>query len=151
MYFIWVLTDMKKFFIAISLLLSLSLFWGINNFASAQNEVKGINTQSWCLTWMWKWCFDYEKLIFPGSRIDGVNERKSVLTVVQDVVLWATYMVWTVLMIIIVYCGVQYILAAREGKDPKSYQNWLKNAALWAILVRWWYAIVRLIQYIAKW
>ena len=111
----------------------------------------GLNLRWWCLTWMWKNCFDYEKLVFPGSKIDSTNQHKSVLTIAQDVVLWATYMVWTVLTLVIIYCGMWYIFAARGAKDVSKWRKWLTNAAIWAVLVRWAYAIVRLIQYVAKW
>ena len=72
-------------------------------------------------------------------------------TLSQDIVLAATYMVGTVLTIIIIYCGLWFILASRDGKDVNKYKKWLINAAIWALLVWWAYAIVRLIQYIAKW
>ena len=112
---------------------------------------KWVKTDKPCLYWVWKWCFDYEMMVFPSSNLDNVNEHKTVLTVLQDVVLWATFMVWTVLMIVIIYCGLMYIFAAWDGKDPNKYKDYLINAAIWALFVWWGYAIVRLIQYIAKW
>ena len=125
---------------------------------SQQNQQQEKNTDKYwisatgqCIYWVWKWCFDYEKMMFSWSNLDNVNKHKTVLTVLQDVVLWATFMIWTVLMIVIIYCGFMYILAAWSGKDPKSYKDWLVRAAIWALLVRWAYAIVRLIQYIARW
>lgn len=114
--------------------------------------VAGVSISGDCLTWMWKWCFSYDNLIWwSGSHIDSVNERRTVTTVAQDVILAATYMVWTVLTIVIIYCGLMYIFAARGEKEVSKYKRWLIDAAIWAVLVRWAYAIVRLIQYIAKW
>jgi hypothetical protein len=101
-----------------------------------------------CLTWMWVWCFDYEKMIWISNE---QNEDIDALSLAQDVMLSATYMVWTVLTIVIIYCGLWYIFASRDGKDVSKYKKWLITAAIWALLVRWAYAIVRLIQFIAKW
>jgi hypothetical protein len=112
------------------------------------------DTQVWvnfwnnCLTGMWKWCFDYEKMVWIA---DSQDQRITPTSVAQDVLLSATYMVWTVLAAVIIYCWVMYILAARWWKNPDAYKKWLVSAMIWAVLVRWAYAIVRLIQYIAKW
>ncbi len=106
-----------------------------------------INFSDGCLTGMWKWCFDYEKIIW----IDKVqNQNITTTSIAQDILLSATYMVWTVLTVVIIYCWLGYIFAAKWWKDPKEYKDWLVKAAIWALLVRWAYAIVRLIQYIAK-
>lgn len=107
-----------------------------------------INLTWACLEWMWKWCFEYDKIIWIASEKSGKTTAK---TLSQDIVLAATYMVGTVLTIIIIYCGLWFILASRDGKDVNKYKKWLVNAAIWALLVWWAYGIVRLIQYIAKW
>jgi hypothetical protein len=52
---------------------------------------------------------------------------------------------------VIVICWLWYIFSSASGKETSKYKKWLINAALWAVLVRWAYAIVRLIQYIARW
>ena len=70
--------------------------------------------------------------------------------IAQDILLSATYMVWTALTIVIIYCWLWYIFAARWWNDINKYKNWLKKAMIWVILVWWAYVIVRLIQYIAK-
>jgi len=101
-----------------------------------------------CLMWMWQWCFDYEKAIWIS---DAQNPNISATSIVKDIIFAATYMVWTVLTIVIIRCGLGYILASRDGKDATKYRKWLVSAAIWAILVWWSYAIVRLIQYIARW
>ena len=114
---------------------------------SAASEV-GINFNWDCLMWMWKWCFDYEKVIWID---EAQNPNITATSITQDVILSATYMVWTVLTIVIIWCGLWYIFASRDGKDVSKYKKWLISAAIWALLVRWAYAIVRLIQYIAQW
>ncbi len=86
-----------------------------------------------------------------GSSVERKNEEKTVMVIAQDVMLSATYMVWTVLTLVIIYCGLMYIFASKDGGDVSKYKKWLIYAAIGAILVRWAYAIVRLIQYVAKW
>ena len=107
-----------------------------------------INFWNNCLTGMWNWCFDYEEMIWIS---DEQNKNVTMTSLSQDVILTATYMVWTVLTIVIIYCGLMCIFAAKDWKDWNKYKDYLKNAAIWALLVWWAYAIVRLIQYIAKW
>ena len=121
-------------------------WWG-----SSSSDI-GINLQWWCLTWMWEWCFKLDYLLWwKDSEIAKRNDNRTVLTIAQDVVLAATYMVWTVLTIVLIYCWLMYIFSSWKWKDPSKYKKWLIYAAIWACLVRGAYAIVRLIQYIAKW
>ena len=154
---------MKKFLqFLFSLFISLIII-NASNIIFAQQTVPDTNNNSTinndniitdeCITWMWKWCFSFDEIIhWKDSEITSKNKNRTVTTIAQDVILAATYMIWTVLTIIIIYCGLMYIFAARGGKDNASqYKTGLINAAIWAILVRWAYAIVRLIQYIAKW
>lgn len=137
---------MLSVFLWIFAVLSMFLLWNVI-FAQEEVDVDGI-TVSWsCLNWMWIWCFDYEKII----GITGQNENVTATSIAQDVILSATYMVWTVLTIVIIYCGLWYIFASRDGKDVNKYKKWLITAAIGALLVWWAYAIVRLIQFIAKW
>ena len=106
----------------------------------------GISDNKDCITWMWTDCFDYEKMVWlPDSS------KRDTLSILQDVILASTYMVWTVLTIVIIYCGLMYILASWNWKDTSKYRKWLINAWIWAILVRSAYAIVRLLQYVSRW
>ncbi len=108
----------------------------------------GVNTSWWCLTWFWKDCFRYERVIW----IDNYQKADyTALSVSQDLIYAATSSVWLVLTVIIIYCGLGYIWASHWGKDTTAYKKGLIYAAVWAVLVLWAYAIVRLIQYIAKW
>jgi hypothetical protein len=90
-------------------------------------------------------------LWWKNSQIAQRNDNRTVIDVLQDAVLAATYMVWTVLTIVLIYCWLMYIIASWTWKEPTTYKKWLIYAAIWAVLVRSAYAIVRLIQYIAKW
>ena len=101
-----------------------------------------------CLTWMCQWAFDYEKAVWIS---DQQNPNITATTIAQDIIFAVTYMVWTVLTLVIIYCWLMYILASRWWKDTNAYRKWLVSAAIWAILVWWAYAIIRLIQYVAKW
>ena len=137
---------MKKFLFLLLWLLTISSTLFIPDKSFAQSVV-GVNTWAECLMWMWKDCFVYQGIV--GTGIDA--QKRSAKNVAQDVVMAATYMVGTVLTIVLLYCWLMYILSARSWKDPSKYKDWLINAWIWALLVWWAYAIVRLIQYIAKW
>lgn len=114
-----------------------------------ETTVKNYGITLWwdCLNGVWKNCFRYEEIVW----IDKSGKEHTALSIVQDVIYAATYMVWTVLTIVIIWCGLWYIIAARWWKDTNAYRKWLINGAIWAILVLTAYTIVRLIQYIAKW
>lgn len=114
---------------------------------TSEQGVLGMKLWWECLNWVWKGCFEYEKIIW----INNESKKYTALSIVQDVIYAATYMVWTVLTAVIIWCWLWYILASRWGKDTNAYKKWLTNGAIWAILVLWAYTIVRLIQYIAKW
>ena len=113
---------------------------------TAQDNGVGISLSDGCLTGVWKNCFDYEKLIWIKTKY-----KYTATSIAKDIIYAATYAVWAVLTIVIIWCGLGYIFAAKDWTDPKAYKDWLIKAAIWAVLVRWAYAIVRLIQYIAKW
>lgn len=108
------------------------------SFVSAQEII--IKTTWGCLTWVWNECL----------VINAENDY-TLESIAQDVIFAATYMLWTVLTLVIIYCWLWYIFAAKWWKDVNKYKNWLKNAMIWAVLVRWAYSIVRLIQYVAQW
>lgn len=135
---------MKKFLSVVFWLISLFSLLILNNVSFAQKDL-GIDTWYDCLMGMWKNCLKYETLIWIKDN------HYTTTSIAQDVVMLATYAIWTVLTIIIIYCWLMYIFAARSWKDTSSYKKWLINAWIWAVLVWWAYAIVRLIQYIAKW
>jgi len=99
-----------------------------------------ISTTWWCLTWVWNGCL----VLDPENKFTAMS-------IAQDLIFAATYMIWTVLTLVIIYCWIGYIFAAEWRKDVNKYKNWLRNAMIWAILVWWAYTIVRLIQYIAAW
>ena len=108
------------------------------SFVSAQEII--IKTTWGCLTWVWNECL----------VINAENDY-TLESIAQDVIFAATYMLWTVLTLVIIYCWLWYIFAVRWWKDVNKCKNWLKNAMIWAILVWWAYSIVRLIQYVAQW
>ena len=107
-----------------------------------------------CIMWVGQNCLNYETMMWLSWYQPW--EGYTATSVVQDVFYWATYIVWAVLTIVIIVCWLWYIFSSSWGKgllgkSPSEYKGYLIKAALWAILVRWAYAIVRLIQYIARW
>lgn len=135
---------MKKVITMFISLLSIFIPLLVCNITSAE---RWISLKDGCLKGMWSDCFDYEEII----GIADAGTKPTATSIAQDIFYAATFMVGTVLTIIVIYCGFMYILASSDWKDVNSYKKWLKNAGIWALLVRWAYTIVRLIQYIAKW
>ena len=133
---LWLLTIFGSFF-------SISLAQGVDDPTGEWVKMR------WsCLSGVWKDCFQYENILWIK---DYQKQNYSAFAIAQDIIFAAMYMVWTVLTIVIIRCGLWYIIAARWWKDVNAYKKWLTNGAIWALLVRWAVAIVRLIQYIAQW
>lgn len=102
-----------------------------------------------CLTWVWSNCFKYEKLLGVWNEN---TSSKSIFEWVQDAILAATSFVWTILVVVLLYCGFNYILAANSNPwKATKLKDYMINAAIWAILVRCSYLIVRIVQYVAQW
>lgn len=102
-----------------------------------------------CIDGVWKGCFEYCKLLWTCTENTA---NKDAFDWVQDAIYAATSMVWTVLVIVLLWCWFQYVMASNWDTSKASKIWWnLKNAAIWAILVWGAYFIVRLIQYIARW
>ena len=136
---------MKKFLsLLIWLLCSLCLWIGTFTYWQAKVD-DGVSFSGDCLRGMWSNCFNYEKVI-------GIDKQQwknfTVKWIAQDAIFSATYMVWTVLAFIIIWCGLWYIFKPSKSSE---YKKWLISAAIGSLLVWWAYAIIRLIQYIAKW
>ena len=134
---------MKKI-LSILLGLSISLLFGAPNIILAQSW--GVITEWGCLTWFWQWCMSVSTIIWLKDQQPDYTPT----SIAQDVVMAATYYVWAVLTFVIIVCWLWYVFASWDGKDTSKYKKWLIYAGIWALLVRWAYAIVRLIQYIAR-
>ena len=144
--FLWLFWILS--FIAINLNFVNAQARGKNSSSDAPADV-GIHFNQNCLTWVGEWCFHYEKMLWIADNQPGSGYTAT--SIAQDIVLSATYAVWTVLTAVIIWCGLWYILSSASDGKTQAYSNWLKYAAIWACLVWWAYAIVRLIQYIAQW
>lgn len=113
------------------------------------SELVWIKLTDWCLDWVGKDCFKMDKLLWVKEKPD---DNKTVISVVQDLILAATWAVWTVLTLVLIYCGVMYIIASGwDSWKASKLKKWMIDAWIWALLVRCAYGIVRLIQYIAQW
>lgn len=69
---------------------------------------------------------------------------------IQDIILSATFFIWTIITIVIIYTGLMYVFSWASGQSPDKYKQWLINALIWLLIVSASYAIIRLVQYIAK-
>lgn len=105
-----------------------------------------INMSSGCLI---NWQCSYN--IYKTLWIRQSDQNPKVSTFVQDIVLWITMFLWTVITIILITSWILYILAAILWKSNLAdmAKKWIFNSILWLLLVTWSYAIVRLIQFVA--
>ena len=141
-------TIMKKIISIIFLsLFTIFLISPLSSIVFAWDDI-GIHFWNGCLTGMWSQCFHYEKIMW----FDKDQPDYTATSIAQDVIFAATYILWTVLTIVMIACWLWYIFEARSSSSNTSkYKTWLINAGIWALLVRWAYAIVRLVQYISAW
>ena len=88
--------------------------------------------------------FDVNKLLGKESSADA-----TVTVIAQDIMLAATFIIPTVVMIGLMYSGWIYITAKDDSTASKG-KNGIKRSFIWLVLVMSAYAIIRLVQYIAK-
>ena len=113
---------------------------------ASSNSVNGITINESCLTNGQCKFNIYEAL---GIR-KSVGTDSSVWPFVQDIVLSATFFIWTVVTIALIVSGLLYIFAAASGKDPSGAKKWITGALIGLVIVACSYFIIRLIQYLAK-
>ena len=87
--------------------------------------------------------------IYKTVGIKQDDPDTDVGTRVQDIFLSATFFIGTVVSVALIWSGVQYIMAKDDGAASKA-KNGIKRALVGLALVMFSYAIVRLVQYIAK-
>lgn len=78
-----------------------------------------------------------------------IAEDATVTVIAQDIILAATFIIPTVVVIGLMYSGWIYITAKDDSAASKG-KNGIKRSFIWLILVMSAYTIIRLIQYIAK-
>lgn len=105
-----------------------------------------INMDSNCLI---NWQCNYN--IYKTVWIRKSDPNPSVSTFVQDVVLWVTMFIGTVITVVLIVSWILYILAAILWRSNLAdmAKKWIFNSILWLLLVSWSYAVVRLIQFVA--
>lgn len=134
----------KKIFISIAT--GYFLFLGVlPTFAATGNM--GINMAE-CMTGV-GCSLDVSELLGLKQNVTNKDDRTSVLTLVQDIILAATFFIGTVVTIAFIYAGFKLIYSNWDSGEKKKAVSGMKNAAIGMILVASSYAIIRLIQYIA--
>ena len=69
---------------------------------------------------------------------------------VQDIILAATTFIGTILTIVFIVSGLMFIFAGATGKEPGTAKKGMINSIIGLVIVICSYAIIRLVQYIAK-
>jgi lipopolysaccharide export LptBFGC system permease protein LptF len=78
------------------------------------------------------------------------EERTSVLTFVQDATLAVTMFIGTIVTLAFIFSGLLFVFSAVDSSLKQKAKKGMINAAIGMILVAGSYAIIRLIQFIAK-
>ena len=84
------------------------------------------------------------------KSVRATGDPTSVGLFVQDIVLSATFFIWTVVTIALIISGLMYIFAAASGKDPKNAKRGIIGALIGLVIIACSYFIIRLVQYLAK-
>lgn len=105
-----------------------------------------INMDTKCLI---NWQCSYN--IYETLWIRKSDSDPSVTTFVQDIVLWVTMFIGTVVSVILVVSWILYIMAWIQGNSTlaDTAKKWIINSLIWLLLVVASYSIVRLIQFLA--
>lgn len=115
------------------------------------NTVKWITICEDCLT-NGQCKFNIYDTLDIRKNVRTTEDPTSVGLFVQDIVLSATFFIWTVVTIALIVSGLMYILAAASGNTSLAdkAQKGIIGAIIWLILVTSSYFIIRLVQYLAK-
>lgn len=97
----------------------------------------------------WKTLSNGQCSLDVNAIIGKEGAAPSAKTIAQDVMLAATFIIPTVVMIGLMYSGWIFITAKDDSSAWKG-KNGIKWSFIWLLLVMSAYAIIRLIQYIAK-
>ena len=76
---------------------------------------------------------------------------KKLDTWLPDLVFWMTMFIWTVVLASLVISWLKMIMWGADEQHVKSWRDGVKNALIWLLLVWLSYAIIRVIQILAKW
>lgn len=88
--------------------------------------------------------------IYKTVGIREWNENQDPKSFIQDIINWATMFIWTVVTIALVYSGFMYVYAGSTGEETSKYKKWIMKSLVGILIVGSSYAIIRLIQFLAK-
>jgi len=121
--------------------------WLLYNTALGQNDKPmGIKMDQDCLL-NWQCKFNIYQFLWIKKEIADASSPE---LFVQDILLSATFFIWTVVTIALVVSGLMFIFAWATGKDPTKAKAGIKNSIIWLLIVVSSYSIIRIVQYIAK-
>ena len=106
---------------------------------------------------MWIDC-DQDKLINWQCKLNiyetvGIrkwNEDQNPDDFIKDIVNWITMFIWTVVTVALVYSWFMYVYSWMTWADTSTYKKWMLKWLIWILIVGWSYAIIRLVQFLAK-
>lgn len=113
------------------------------------NKVMWMTIWTTCLL-NWQCKFNVYDALGIRKSIRNSWDVTSVSLFAQDIILSATFFIWTIVTIAIIISWLMFIFAAASGKETTKAKSWLINSLIWLLIVVSSYVIIRLIQYIAK-
>lgn len=120
-----------------------------DTWSTTSSSVNGITINEECLT-NGQCKFNIYDTLGIRKSIRAEGDPTSVGIFVQDIVLSATFFIWTVVTVALIVSGLMYIFAAASGKDPSWAKKWIIWALIGLVIVACSYFIIRLVQYLAK-
>ena len=68
----------------------------------------------------------------------------------QDVVLWASLFIWTVVTVALIVSWLLYIFSWASSSLKSKAQNWMKYSLIGMVIVMSSFIIIRMVQFLAK-
>lgn len=77
------------------------------------------------------------------------EDRTDAMVFVQDVVLWATSFIGTVVTLALVISGLMYVFSAADSSKKARAKEGVKYSLIWLVLVVTALVVIRLVQFLA--
>ena len=100
----------------------------------------------------WTAQFDIYWALWMGHKSKTAEgQETSVMTFIQDIILAATYFIWTVVTVALIVSWLLFVFSWADSSLRNRAKSWFKYALIWLVIVTLSVVIVRAIQFIAKW
>ena len=77
------------------------------------------------------------------------EDRTDAMVFIQDIVLWATSFVGTVVTLALIVSGLMYVFSAADSSKKARAKEGIKYSLIWLALVATALVVIRLVQFLA--